>query len=194
MRRSIAVAVATLTCVGIAASPAHAAVQVSVAEFAFSPATIIVPQGEEVAWHDGGTRQHTSTGNGPLSLWDTGRISPGATSSSIDFLAAGTYPYHCSVHPFMHGTVRVPIVVSPRTGTKRTTFTVHLAAGGQTGFTYDVQKRKGSGAWTTWKTGVTATSVRFHGGKGTFSFRSRLHRTANGSTSGWSPAAKIRVR
>jgi plastocyanin len=194
VRRSIVLAVVTLTCVGLAAPPAQAAVQVSVAEFAFSPATIIVPQGEDVAWHDGGTRQHTSTGDGPLSLWDTGRISPGATSSSVDFSAAGTYPYHCSVHPFMHGTVRVPIVVSPRSGTKRTTFTVHLAAGGQTGFTYDVQKRRGSGAWITWRIGVTATSVRFHGGNGTFSFRSRLHRRASAATSGWSPATKIRVR
>ena len=193
MRRSI-VAVVVLSFVWLGALPAHAAVSVSIIEPGFSPATITVPQGEDVTWTNDGTRQHTSTQDDPLDLWDTDRIAVGDTSESVAFFAAGAYPYHCSIHANMHGTVIVPIVVSPLRGTKKTTFTIRLASASQAGFTYDVQRRKGAGAWITWKTGVSAISLRFHLKKGTFAFRSRLHRTSTGATSGWSPARKITVR
>jgi plastocyanin len=192
VRRSIVIS-AVVWFLGLVAPPAHAAVSVGVTEFRFSPVTITVPQGEDVSWHDGGDRQHTSTQDGPLALWDTGRIAVGATSESVTFFAAGSYPYHCTVHPFMHGMVRVPLVASPARGTRMTRFTLRLASSAQAGFTYDIQKRKGTGPWTTWKKGVAAISVRFRLGKGTFAFRSRLHRTSTGATSGWSLARKIAV-
>lgn len=193
MRRSIVVAVAA-SLLWLVALPAHAAVSVTVTEFRFSPATITVPQGEDVAWHNGGHQQHTSTQTGALALWNTGRIAVGATSGSVRFLAAGSYAYHCTIHTFMHGTVRVPIIVSPLRGTRRTTFTIRLASATQAGFTYDVQRRIGTGAWTTWRVGVASTTVRFKHGKGTFAFRSRLRRTSNGATSGWSLPRAITIR
>ena len=38
--------------------------------------------------------------------WDSGVKMAGASFSQT-FNTAGTYPYHCSVHPFMKGTVVV---------------------------------------------------------------------------------------
>ena len=116
-------------------------VSVSIIESGYSPATITVPEGEDVTWHNRGTRQHTSTQDDPLALWDTDRVAVGGTSASVTFFAAGGYPYHCSIHANMHGTIIVPIVVSPLRGTKKTTFTLRLASASQAGFTYDVQKR-----------------------------------------------------
>ncbi|TMK35174.1 MAG: hypothetical protein E6G58_10080 [Actinobacteria bacterium] len=55
---------------------------------------------------------------------------------------------------------RVPIRVPPITGTTSRTFTICLAIAKQTGLAYDIQKKKGAGAWTAWKTGVTALLVR----------------------------------
>jgi plastocyanin len=193
VRRSIVVAVAA-SLLWLVALPAHAAVSVTVTEFRFSPATITVPQGEDVAWQNGGHQQHTSTQTGALALWSTGHIAVGATSGSFRFLAAGSYAYHCAIHTFMHGTVIVPIVVSPLRGTKKTTFTIRLASAAQAGFTYDVQRRVGAGPWTTWKVGVASITVRFKHRRGAFAFRSRLHRISNGATSGWSLPRAITIR
>ena len=41
-------------------------------------------------------------------------------------LTAGTFPYHCQIHPSMTGVIRVPIVVTPAQGPRGTTFTVWL--------------------------------------------------------------------
>jgi plastocyanin len=47
---------------------------------------------------------HTITGDDKA--WDSGPVTPGA-SFSMTFTQPGTYAYHCSFHPFMHGTVVV---------------------------------------------------------------------------------------
>jgi plastocyanin len=38
--------------------------------------------------------------------FDTGNVNQGA-SGSFTAPKAGGYPYHCTVHPFMHGTLKV---------------------------------------------------------------------------------------
>ncbi|HET7868734.1 MAG TPA: hypothetical protein VFM85_00215 [Actinomycetota bacterium] len=59
---------------------------------------------------------------------------------------------------------------------------------------YDIQRKKGSGDWAAWRTGITSKSVRFKPkASGTWSFRSRLRKTSNGAKSGWSPARSISV-
>jgi len=148
-------------------------------------------------WHydNGGSSNHTSTQNGPLSLWNTGTLNPGDTSSAVVIKAAGVYPYHCNFHPStMIGKVRVPILVSPSSGGTGTLFTITLASASQTGFTFDIQRKIGANAWMTWKTGVTSLSVTTKpASPGTYKFRSRLHKTSNGATSGYSPAGTITV-
>jgi plastocyanin len=196
MRRAF-IAAAVIASLGLTALPAHAAVQVKIQDFLFTPSKLAVAEGTAITWHydTGGTTHHTSTQNGPLALWNTGFLFPGQTSSPVVLRAAGTYPYHCAVHASMVGVIRVPIRVSPITGTTSTTFTIRLATAKQTGLAYDIQKRKGAGAWRAWKTGVTALLVRFthRAGGGTWWFRSRVHRISNGARSGWSPARRIAI-
>ena len=191
MRRFL-VASVVIALVGLTAMPAQAAT-VNVADFSFSPQALTIAQGGTVSWHNNGPSVHTSTQNSPLSLWNTGNIGVNATSASVTLRAAGVYAYHCAIHTFMTGTVKVPIKVSPTSGTTSTTFTITLASATQSGFTYDVQRKVGSGSFTAWRTGVTTRTVTFSGSAGTYRFRSRLHKTSNGATSNYSPAKTITI-
>ncbi len=194
MRRLTALAAAGLLA-ALAAWPAGAATTtVTVADFSFSPATAAVSMGTTVEWTNDGPSIHTSTQNSPLSKWNTGNIASGA-SQSVEIDWAGTYPYHCNIHPTMTGRIRVPVEASPAYGGVGDTFTIRLATvAAPSDFTYDVQRKVGSGAWKAFKTGVTRARLRFMPkSTGTYAFRSRLHRTSSDGTSGWSPADSIKV-
>jgi plastocyanin len=196
LRRTAAAASGLVLLLGIAVQPASGlAPQVSVQDFQFSPTPITVAQGTALTWHNNGPHTHTSTGDTPLGLWSTGNIAPNSTSPAVTFRAAGSYPYHCSIHPTtMHGVVRVPILVSPASGTTATTFTLTLTSALAAGFTYDVQRRLGTGTWTTFRTGVTTRTVTFKAtAPGTYSLRSRLVRTSNHAASKWSPLKHVTV-
>jgi plastocyanin len=71
---------------------------------AYSPNPINVAVGGTVTWTNNDNTPHTSTGNN--GAWDSGSIAPGA-SFSRTFTAAGAFPYHCTIHPGMVGTVNV---------------------------------------------------------------------------------------
>jgi plastocyanin len=161
----------------------------------FDPTTATGAIGDTFHWTNDDSITHTTTQNGPLSLWDSGNLAAGDTfSKAIDF--AGSYPYHCAIHPTtMKGTVKVPIQVSPASGSVGTAFRVTAASVvAPSGFVYDIQRRKRNGDWTAWKTGITSKSATFRPkASGTWSFRSRLRRTSNGAKSGWSPARSISV-
>jgi hypothetical protein len=106
---------------------------------------------------------------------------------------AGTFPYHCTIHTFMVATVKVPIQVSPSSGTASTTFTITYASDVMpTGFTATVQKRVGTGKWTRYQSGLTSTTTTFQTSTpGTYSFRSFLV-SAGGKTKP-SPKKKVTV-
>jgi plastocyanin len=191
MRRGFIV-VACLASLVLLAFPAQAASQVTVQDFSFSPTPLAVGQGGSVQWHNNGPSQHASTSD--IGLWSTPTIAPSTTSTAIPFKAAGVYAYHCSIHPFMHGKVRVPIEVSPASGSTSTVFTITLAAGSRAHWSFDVQKKAGAGLWKIWKTGVTSLSVTFsHTTRGTWRFRSRLHRNGSTLRTGWSPSRMITI-
>jgi hypothetical protein len=85
------------------AAPALAATRhVTIAGFAYSPNSVTVNVGDTVTWTNNDGVGHTATGSG----FDTGTISAGA-SKSVTFDAAGTFAYHCTIHPSMTGTVVV---------------------------------------------------------------------------------------
>ncbi|HEU4724922.1 MAG TPA: cupredoxin domain-containing protein [Candidatus Eisenbacteria bacterium] len=72
----------------------------------FSPNPDTVSVGQTVSWkNNDGSMTHTSTADG--SSWNTGNISPGATSTPITMNNAGSFPYHCGLHPSMVGTLVV---------------------------------------------------------------------------------------
>ena len=88
---------------------------VTVENFAFSPKTLTISPGDTVIWtnKDAATTHTATADNGSF---DTGQILSG-TSTTIHFSKAGTYRYHCSVHPSMTGRVVVQgasAVSSPR--------------------------------------------------------------------------------
>lgn len=74
--------------------------------FAFSPATVHVKAGASVAWVncEPTAIPHTSTAD--AGAWDTGTIQPGA-SGVKPFATAGSFSYHCAIHPSMKATVIV---------------------------------------------------------------------------------------
>jgi len=171
-----------------------ATAQVTVQDFQFSPTPLIVAQGTSLTWHNNGPHTHTSTGDTPLGLWATGNIAPNTTTAAVLFRAAGSFTYHCSIHPTMTAAVRVPILVAPTTGTTATTFTLTLTSALVAGFTYDVQRRIGTGAWTAYRTGVTTRTTTFMAtAAGTYAFRSRLVRTSTHAFSKWSPMKRVTV-
>lgn len=72
--------------------------------FSPNPDTVLV--GQTVSWKNQDTATHTATADtGPA--FSTGNIAPSATSSPIAMNTAGSYPYHCGLHPSMTGTLVV---------------------------------------------------------------------------------------
>ena len=77
---------------------------VMISGYAYRPATVRVKVGGTVTWTNQDQVAHTATADG--GSFDTKLISQGK-SASVTFDKAGTYPYHCTPHPNMKGTVIV---------------------------------------------------------------------------------------
>jgi len=77
---------------------------VTIADFQFTPATMQVAQGTTVTWTYNGPTNHTSTSE--TGAWDSG-VMPAGKSFSFKFNTAGTFAYHCAIHPNMKGTITV---------------------------------------------------------------------------------------
>ena len=77
---------------------------VIISSFAFSPTPAHVKAGNSIAWVncEPTAIPHTSTSD--AGRWDTGTITQGRVSVQA-FSSAGTFPYHCAIHPSMKGTV-----------------------------------------------------------------------------------------
>jgi len=71
---------------------------------AFVPSELDVVAGTAVTWTNTDSVAHTSTSDAPG--WNSGTIAPGRQFSTV-FQTAGTFSYHCSIHPGMVGTVVV---------------------------------------------------------------------------------------
>lgn len=84
---------------------------VTIVNFAFTPAHITVKKGTTVTWTNKDSAAHTVTeDHGGTADGDPGLESKGLTqgeSYSAAFNKAGTFTYHCSIHPGMTGTVTV---------------------------------------------------------------------------------------
>ena len=71
---------------------------------AFAPDAADVSAGATVTWTNTDGVAHTSTSD--TGVWDSGIVQPGG-QFSVSFPTAGTYRYHCLLHPGMIGTVVV---------------------------------------------------------------------------------------
>jgi plastocyanin len=79
-------------------------VTVSIKDLAYDPSAITAKVGETVTFTNGDTASHTATLDD--GTCDTGLITNGK-SGSLTFSAAGAYPFHCTVHTDMKGTITV---------------------------------------------------------------------------------------
>jgi plastocyanin len=71
---------------------------------AFSPTSVTVSVGDTVTWANADARSHTATADD--GAFDTGSIA-GNAEVPVTFTAAGTFPYHCRIHPDMKATIVV---------------------------------------------------------------------------------------
>jgi len=77
---------------------------VSIVNMSFSPATLSVTAGTTVTWTNNDNMTHTVTSDG--GIFDSGNLAAGKTFSKL-FATAGSFPYHCSIHAGMTGTITV---------------------------------------------------------------------------------------
>ena len=87
---------------GIPASIVAGASRMTTTAYAPNPITVAV--GGTVTWTNNDSTTHTSTAD--AGAWNSGSIAPGGQFSRT-FPSAGAFPYHCSIHPGMIGTVTV---------------------------------------------------------------------------------------
>jgi plastocyanin len=175
------------------ARPTHSAAtaaragSVTVMDMMFMPAAVSTTLGGSVTWSNQDAVGHTVTSD--QAFWDSGTKLPGTTYSRT-FTSAGTFAYHCSIHPMMRGKVSVPPTAGG-TAAKgyRLTWATVKGAGG---ITYDVQTKLGSGKWVSLKAGTTGTHARFSPAKpGKYEVRARTAK--GGARSGWSPAVRVTI-
>ena len=102
---SIALVVYQKTSTNSAVKDAVSTDQVNIKDYAFTPKAITVKAGTTVTWtnHDGVKHELTSY-DGHL---PAGREFANGETYTYTFTKAGTYKYHCKIHPNMTGVVVV---------------------------------------------------------------------------------------
>jgi plastocyanin len=92
-------------------SPASSAVtstttqnSVAIQNYAFNPSTLTIQKGANVTWKNYDSVQHTVTSDS--GAFSSPLLSTGDTYT-YQFNNTGTYPYHCSIHTYMKGTITV---------------------------------------------------------------------------------------
>lgn len=120
--------------------------------FAFSPATVTIQVGDTVTWSNMDDTAHTATADD--ASWDSGNLAPGATFPHT-FTQAGTFTYHCAIHPTMTGTVVVEQAGETPTTTSTVTTTATASATATTTATASATSTPTSTATPT----ATSTSI-----------------------------------
>lgn len=77
---------------------------VTIQNFAFSPAEITISKGESVTWTNEDSAPHQIASD--TNVFSGNLIAKGQNYSFI-FKDAGTFSYHCVIHPSMKGTIIV---------------------------------------------------------------------------------------
>ena len=79
-------------------------VRLSIQNLSFQPARLVVSPGTRIVWTNRDGFAHTVTSD--TGVWSSPDVNSHGQFARA-FSKAGTFPYHCSIHPFMHGTVTV---------------------------------------------------------------------------------------
>jgi plastocyanin len=175
--------------------------QVAIADFSFTPSTVNPKLHSYVTWTNNGPSVHTATsdstnpdGSTGIALWDSGDISVGSQYSFL-IIAAGKFPYYCTIHTAMTGTVSVGVQIQPPSGPVGTTFTIRVGTGtAPQGFAYDIQMAQPGGSFQDWMTGITQNAVTWTPtAQGTYKFRSRYRKLSNNGASLYSASKSVVV-
>jgi plastocyanin len=78
--------------------------KVTISGFQYDPETVTIQAGGKVIWQNEDSDEHTATLDD--GSFTTGALAEGKLKSE-SFKTAGTYAYHCEIHPQMKGTVEV---------------------------------------------------------------------------------------
>lgn len=97
---------------GLSAPARAATAEVTIADFAFSPATLTIAVGDTVTWTNTDAVAHTATSTS--GAFDSDLLDQGE-SFSFTFTAPGTYDYRCTPHPQMTGRIVVEPAAAPST-------------------------------------------------------------------------------
>jgi len=89
--------------------PAAGLTKVTIQDFSYAPSAVTIKVGSTVQWINKGPSSHTTVSD--AGLWNSGTLSgPGVSndpyggnsaggSFTFTFTQAGTFTYHCSLHP-----------------------------------------------------------------------------------------------
>lgn len=86
---------------------------ITVQNMAFSPSTLNVKTGTTVTWINKDSTTHDIVSDS--GLFNSGNLTNGM-SFSYTFNQTGSFPYHCSIHPSMTGTIVVSNSTTASTG------------------------------------------------------------------------------
>jgi len=79
--------------------------QISVLDNVFTPSTVTAPVGAVVNWSWGGTQPHNVVFSASSGINSSDTQTSG--SFTVQFNTPGTYPYFCSLHTGMVGTITI---------------------------------------------------------------------------------------
>jgi plastocyanin len=205
-RRASPLGVALAIVVALQGAAVAATVRdVTIQNLSFNPASIKGKLGDSIKWTNADPFGHTSSSDGfndgqgtvGVDLWHSGTIQSGGTFT-FGFTVAGSFPYHCSIHSSMHGTVQVTMKAKPKSGVVGDTFKVFWATVDPgTDFKYNIQVSDPDGKnFHTFMSDVAHNilSAKFKPTQaGTYKFKAQLVRISSGAASGFSPPVTIKV-
>jgi plastocyanin len=92
-------------------------------QFDFAPTAVVIDVDDKVLWTNKSQKRHTVTSSAGNDSFDSGQIPPGGQWERR-FTVAGTYTYHCEIHPDMVGRIEVgPVTTTTTTAPPSTTTT-----------------------------------------------------------------------
>jgi plastocyanin len=170
----------------------------------FDPKVVTVKVGQAVRWtNTDAFVPHTATEN--HHLWNLtgdygipGAMGFGPGEQRQRTFEAGTERYFCEVHPdAMRAVVRVPVTIAVTKvlgGGRSVALTWAPAAAGKNRV-FDVQVKRGSGGWKSFRTGTTKPSGKIarQGTKILISVRARLRGLKPAAATDWSPVASVKA-
>ena len=108
MRKLLVAAVSAAIVFLPAAAARSATATVTAAAFTYLPPAVPIQQGDSLDFTNNDIQPHDITSD-TAGQFQSAVVGNGATTrvSGVESLSPGQYTFHCSIHPFMHGTIAV---------------------------------------------------------------------------------------